>query len=426
MLPAIEKIAERLKSHLYLWVALAVAIPRLAFMAAVPGRALYGNAPTMLAIADNLVSGNGYRDEYGNLDGYFSPMYPALLAAAKFTAGKHMLLVVKLVQVALDVVTAVALCSIMTEFFTTLGVLLFGAAFALHPLFIHYNNNIDQEPLLISMVVLSVVAVYCAVQRPSRLRFVVAGFAAGLATLTKGSPLLLPFLIAGVFWLFMRRRVAVCWTHWIVFLCAYLVTLVPWSYRNYLVFHRFSVGVGGFGSGLWWGSDPRIFTQFGEYRNAALAASIQEMSAKGITLPPNSDIFHREHYRFQMAVRKYQGLLGQPAELAKLMWMKFTRSLYASEDHASSHLPLILLQVPTVALAMVGLWRLTRRARTNAFGVLVIVVVCYFYLIVSATMPMVRYFIPALPLLLLAAVVGLSARFTAGVELPTKDAPPCC
>jgi len=32
MLPAFEKFAERLRPHLYLWVALAVAIPRVAFV----------------------------------------------------------------------------------------------------------------------------------------------------------------------------------------------------------------------------------------------------------------------------------------------------------------------------------------------------------------------------------------------------------
>jgi hypothetical protein len=55
---------------------------------------------------------------------------------------------------------------------------------------------------------------------------------------------------------------------------------------------------------------------------------------------------------------------------------------------------------------MVRLWK---RTETKMLAWLLVLYIGYYYGIVSAGMPMVRYFVPAIPLLLAAAAVGLVA-----------------
>jgi uncharacterized membrane protein len=114
-----------------------------------------------------------------------------------------------------------------------------------------------------------------------------------------------------------------------------------------------------------------------------------------------------------MAIQQYKELLHQPGLLAKVLFLKCTRTLYATEDRPSAHLPLILLQVPTILLAAYGTVRLWKRAETGVLAWLLVLHIGYYYGIVSAGMLMVRYFAPAIPLLLAAAAVGLVALLSA-------------
>ncbi len=197
------------------------------------------------------------------------------------------------------------------------------------------------------------------------------------------------------------------WLLWIAYLGAYLIVLMPWGYRNYVVFGRFSINPRGFGQNLWWGSDPRIFTNYGSNREEAVRQSIAEMTAKGVSRPSTNDLFAIERWEFQMGLENYKELLSHPGELIRILWMKATRTLYASENRPSAHAMLIAIQLPLVLLAALGWWRLCRLPDTRQLAMLLAVFVSYFFAVVSAGLPMVRYFLPAIPLLMVAAACGL-------------------
>jgi hypothetical protein len=165
---------------------------------------------------------------------------------------------------------------------------------------------------------------------------------------------------------------------------------------------------------LWWGSDPRIFTTYGKAQRVAASEIESEMIAKGIQPPPKNIVFDRERWRLRMAIQQYKDLLHQPAVLARVLFLKATRTLYATEDRPSAHLPLILLQIPTILLAIHGIIRLWKRPQTYLLACLLVLYIGYYYSIVSAGMPMVRYFVPALPLVLAAAAVGLVELLSSG------------
>jgi 4-amino-4-deoxy-L-arabinose transferase-like glycosyltransferase len=418
MLESLHGFAERLKPRLYLWVALAVAVPRVAFVAVAPNRMAYGNAPSLLALAKNMVEGRGYLGEGDNPDSYFNPGYPSLLAGCRLLTGDS-ILTVKIVHIVLDIATAVALSWLLLRTSSALAALLFAVAFAVHPLLLHLSNNIDDEPLLIFFVATSFVALYRAIERPTLGRFVLAGLLLGLAIFTKSTPMFLPFVVTAAMFLVTRKTKAIRVVHWLAYLLASIIVLLPWSYRNYVVFGRFSFSTRGIGTNLWWGSDPRIFTTYGHAQRVIADQAEAEMIAKGIQPPAKNLVFDREHWRLRMAIQQYKDLLHQPTLLAQVLFLKATRTLYATEDRPSAHLPLILLQIPTVLLAIYGIICLWKRTETNALAWLLILYVGYYYGAVSAALPFIRYFVPAIPLLLAAAAVGLAAR----LNLKTTEGP---
>ncbi len=405
---SLNRLAERLRPRLRLWIVFVVAIPRLVFFAVSPGRNVYGNAPGELAVARNMTEGHGYVDANGQPDSDFNPGYPAFLSLCRLAFGDS-LWPIKIAHIAFDVGTALALAWVLAGTCSTLTAILFASAIALHPLFLLLCNNINDEPLLTFLIAISFVALYRALNHPSYWRFVVAGAAVGVAIFTKSTAIFLPFFLAGALWLATRKAGAPSLCHWAVYLLASIAVLVPWSYRNYVALGHFAFNVHGIGQNLWFGSDPRIFTNYGTAMRAEAAELATEMAARGIHSPATSNVFDREHWQLQMAIQRYEDLLHQPVALARVVWLKATRTLYASEDRPSGHLPMILLQVPTVLLAAYGITRLWKQVETQMLAWLLMFYVGYYYSVVSVGLPMVRYFVPAIPFLLAAAAVGLAA-----------------
>jgi 4-amino-4-deoxy-L-arabinose transferase-like glycosyltransferase len=401
----LETFADRLKPHLYLWVALTVAIPRLVFLVVQPERSLSGNAPALLAIADNLLAGEGFRDDTGTPDGHFSPVYVGVLAASRAVTHRSLVLV-KLAHIIFDILTALLLSSLLARLLPTAAIMLFALGFAFHPLVLYYANNLNEECLLTLAVTISFVAVYRALEKPSAGTLILAGMAGGLATMVKGSALFLPFLIAVVGCLFVASPARGKWLLWMAYLGASLIVLMPWGYRNYVVFGRFSINPRGFGQNLWWGSDPRIFANYGNNREEGVRQSIAEMTAKGLGRPDTNDLFGMERWEFEMGLENYKELLSHPGELIRILWMKASRTVYASENRPSAHAALIAIQFPLILLAVLGWWRFHRVTGTRQLAILLAVFIGYFFAVVSAGLPMVRYFLPAIPLLIVAAAFG--------------------
>jgi 4-amino-4-deoxy-L-arabinose transferase-like glycosyltransferase len=259
------------------------------------------------------------------------------------------------------------------------------------------------------LVAVSFVALYRAIHHPSVWRFIQAGMLLGLAIFTKSTAIFLPLFLTGALGLITRRESALRLRHWLVYLLASVVVLLPWAYRNYVVLGHFAFNIHGIGQNLWFGSDPRIFTSYGQAQRDEAAELAAEMTARGVEPPPSNNVFDRERWQLRMAIQKYKDLLHQPVALAKILLLKASRTLYASEDHPSGHLPLILLQIPTIVLAVYGTVRLWKRTETKMLAWLLVLYVGHYYCVVSVGLPMVRYFIPAMPFLLAAAAVGLVA-----------------
>jgi len=408
LLDKVNRFAESFRPRLYLWIAVIVIIPRVAFLAISPDRNAYGNSPGEMAVARNLASGHGYLNASGKPDSDFNPGYPMLLSVSQRFFGDS-LWPIKIAHIAFDAATALIVTWTLVESCPALTLLLFGLAFAFHPLFLLLCNNVNDEPLLMFLIATSFAALYRAVSRPTHGRFALAGLLVGLAIFTKSTAIFLPLFLAVMLWLTVRRTNRCSLSHWAMYLVTCFAVLLPWSYRNYVTLGHFAFNIHGIGQNLWFGSDPRIFTRYGKAQREEAASLAAEMTARGIPRPSSSNVFDREHWQMRMAIQKYKDLLHDPVDLAYVLWLKCTRSLYASEDRPSGHLPLILLQLPTLLLAVFGIARLWKRAETRILASLLALYVLYYYSVVSIGMPMVRYLVPAVPFLLAAAAAGATA-----------------
>lgn len=386
-----------------------VAIPRLVLIGFEPERSVYGNSESLLALADNFAYGKGYLDEAGLPDSYFNPGYPAFLALCRRISDRT-LWPIKIGQVGLDVATAAVLCWLLSKSFAPLVALLFAFAFALHPLFLHLANNVTDEILLTFLVAASFVMMHEALKRQSVWRFAWAGLLTGLATYTKTTPILLPPFLVASLWLGRRGsgRLSPSPRHLIAYFGVFALVLCPWVYRNYHAFGRLTFGGRGIGSHLEWGADPRIFMSYGPAQRVAVRNLEKEMESRGIPpLPERYNIFERESYRLRIAAEVYRELSKRPFRLLHLIGLKVARTLFATENRPDVHVYIIAVQLPTVVLGVIGFSTLCREQGTRLMGMLMIAYCSYFYLVVAAGMPMLRYFAPAMPLLLAGAAIAV-------------------
>jgi hypothetical protein len=145
---------------------------------------------------------------------------------------------------------------------------------------------------------------------------------------------------------------------------------------------------------------------------------MQEMVSRGLPRPVNATLFEYERWQFQMGVSNYKDMLHHPVYALKVLFLKTTRTLYAAEGRASGNGLMIILQAPTLVLGIVGWRRLWAWPSARPLAWLVLIYVAYFYLTVSAGMPMVRYFVPAMPLVLAMVIAGISPRL---LQTGTED-----
>ena len=188
-------------------------------------------------VARSIVRGEGFvRD--GRPTAAEDPLYPIFLAVVYRVAGTH-LLSVRSVQSVLNA----AACSVVAA----LGVWMGGPAVgwlsglfaACYPSLVRLSCHWLSEALFIPLLVFALAA-WVLWQRRPRLRWaLLTGGLFGLAALTRSSVALLPLLLA---WLAWRRAmewktVAVHW-HVGLMLIAMVLTVAPWTIRNWLAFHE--------------------------------------------------------------------------------------------------------------------------------------------------------------------------------------------
>jgi len=189
-----------------------------------------------LAIAENLLAGEGFCSEAGHPTAFRPPLYPLLTAVCQFCGGT---VVLALVQIALGTAT----CGLTAVYAARLGFperaqILAAAVIALDPLLLIYTSHAMTETLVTFLVTL--LLVIAAGDGPQR-HTVLCGCLSGMIVLCRPSLWATGGLAGGLFLSgslsstpagqCRRRRI-------IPFLAGLLIVICPWVVRNYVSLGR--------------------------------------------------------------------------------------------------------------------------------------------------------------------------------------------
>jgi hypothetical protein len=222
---------------------------------------------------------------------------------------------------------------------------------------------------------------------------ILSGLFVGLTSLCKDSGIFLAGLIS--VWLFqaaqgpLKSRIK----DTIIFLFFSLVLILPWSLRNYYIFHRFIPLSVGFGHTLYLGNNEKTIALNKGYDNFSLMPS----DVTGLFTPQTDDILKKRAVEF---------MLNNPGKTIGLTAKKFVNMWqpYYSDARRISKLAMIFSYLPVVVLGLIGLILALRRAKVTLLFVLII---GFYALLHMLTISGIRYRYPLMPFFIVYAAFVL-------------------
>lgn len=258
-------ISFRSKSALIILLAVAM---RLAFVVAVDRGKINvernPDAEDYLSFAHNLATGVGFAHALNEaqpfsqpveFSAWRAPLYPMFLAIA-FQVSRSTFFLQSL-QIALAAFSLYFLLRIGVLLFGESAALIAGLAFALYPLLIFYSAELTTESLFSFLLSAVLFVFYQGDREHSAPRVFCLGVLTGLAALCRPNGLMLVPALAIAIWLTTHdrgqsiRRVA-------VLVVAAAMVILPWTYRNYRLYHRVVLISTNGGANLWFGAHFRL------------------------------------------------------------------------------------------------------------------------------------------------------------------------
>jgi 4-amino-4-deoxy-L-arabinose transferase-like glycosyltransferase len=251
---------------------------------------------------------------------YRAPGTSVFWAAIYWPFG-HQYSLVRLAQCVLDTLTILLLHKIARICFGPAVALLTAGVYAVWPTALLYSSLMASEPLYAFLFCWSVLSLLRFAEHPTWPRAAAAGVLLGLATLTRGNAVMMAvLLIPWGIWQF-RKTPPLAIRACVIPLIA-LLTVVPWTIRNYRVLHAFiplETGVGDVLLGSYnrvVASDP-LFYGYWVFPDTYLPEYADQIVA------PNDEVI-RDRNEIRLAV---QWTLDHPEKWWYLLESRFRRSL---------------------------------------------------------------------------------------------------
>ena len=196
-----------------------------------------GDAEDYHQLAARLVEGRGYVNAAGKPTAWRPPAYPVFLAGVYKFAGVSVQRAT-LVQVIVGGLTVLMLTALGVMILGWPRALIAGVIAAVYPGFFWLPRLLLSENLSLLLLLLSLGAIILYLRSSRLVWIIVFGVLCALNTLVRGANLFLPIVVAcGLLilqWRNWKRLVAPL----LAMSVAFIVTLLPWTIRNYRVFHQ--------------------------------------------------------------------------------------------------------------------------------------------------------------------------------------------
>jgi len=320
---------------------------------------------------------------------FVPPLYAWLLGIEYFVFGPNVFLA-KLVQCFLDSIVCLLIYRIGVRMLDRRTALIAAALYAIYPLAIFVDTRLYYQTLLNLALCWIILCMAAPVTVKNGMW---TGIAVGVSALAK--PVTLPLiLVVPVIRMLETIRRATLRSHvlWsIAFVIACVLTLAPWTVRNYIVFDRFIPVQSGGGWVLLQGSkeayiDVKVEDLRREY-GKDFAISPDQFASTAL-------LNHRTH------------LVSDPLDYFRFLGKKFLLAWYNTEGK-EKNLMALLVQLPFVIAALIGfislfpLWIRT----PNSY---VIGLILYISALQIALFPLVRYTLAVMPLVMLPAASAIT------------------
>jgi 4-amino-4-deoxy-L-arabinose transferase-like glycosyltransferase len=278
----------------------------------------------------NLTQGRGYSGispDVRGLDGQLLNHPTAYRApgTSTFWAGLYRIFghrydVLRIAQCILGTLTILLIYAIGLYCFDETVALLAAAIYAVWPTALLYSTELGSEPLYTFLFCWFIFASLKFAERPDWLNAVVAGLVLGLAMLSRSNAALMVILVVPwVFWQFRKTPRLIVQGLAISLIAA--ATLIPWTVRNYKVFHTFvpfetgggDVVLGSYNRIV--ASDP-LYYGYWVYPTSELPEYREQITA------PNNEV-KRDQVELQLALEWFR---SHPEKWWYLAEMRFIRS----------------------------------------------------------------------------------------------------
>jgi 4-amino-4-deoxy-L-arabinose transferase-like glycosyltransferase len=225
-----------------LWVLAVGLVIRLAILASLSGFGTPNvDEQDYVALAKNILQGNGFAREAGQPTSIRPPLFPGLVAATWWVFGTRNLQAVRALQIGLALGTVCLVYLLGRRAFNpTIGVLA-AAVFWLYPSLVFFNFTILTETLFTFLLVAFVLLTLMLVDRPRPWIAVCCGVALGLAALTRSILWPVPLVLCPLLVLLIRSPMRVRLAAAALVLAGYAAVVAPWAIRNTRLQHVFTV-----------------------------------------------------------------------------------------------------------------------------------------------------------------------------------------
>jgi 4-amino-4-deoxy-L-arabinose transferase-like glycosyltransferase len=274
-----------------------------------------------------------------------------------------------------------------------------GVLWLLFPPAVVISTWITSETLFTMLLVLSmVILIWSLPQQRGIGSSFFAGLILGLATLVRGTTLLLPgffFAISG--FPSIPKRLLKC-TLVPMGMC---LLVLPWTLRNLHVLGEPIIVQTGFGSVFFQGSRSEYFTI--EEKARAYPILVRQAVEQGLVKPTDGKNTSNERLLFDLGLREYRLRLEQePLSFFPFVIHKFARLWYGMETgifYKQLILGLCSLLVVPIAIFQIWFWRRDRLHLSMVLGILLM----YFIALHVVGYPQFRYMISIFPFLIFSA-----------------------
>ncbi len=357
-------------------------------------------------IARNIVSGIGFSDAPGVANTFEPPVYPYLLSTLFALFGEN-LTVVKLSQAVLDSLTTCTLFFITRTALSVNAAYLAAIFYAFYPIAVYSVADVAPETTFSLLLSFALLTLVLALRTGHMRYYLVSGLLLGCATLTRTTTLyFVPFL--ALFLLVMRAGRKPVIRLVLVTLSAFLLTIAPWTVRNYVVSKRFiPVAVMGYGEVFLQGSSDEFLTIHDKQQN--FPSYFEKLRAKNLAPPVRPTPKEWNNYAIRAGWERYKEKWedGGILSLVKFFAYKFARLWYSTESGAN-HSMILLVNLPILLLAMMGLVVAIRLRIPPGAQWPMWAVVLFFIAVHTVTLPLQRYMAPVMPYLLAYAAFFLT------------------